>query len=307
MRGMVVKNTGSWYQVITDEGEQVECKIKGNLRLKDIRSTNPIAVGASVAFVLNADGIGMIAGILDRRNYLIRKSSNLSRQAHILAANLDLALLVATINYPETSTTFIDRFIASAEAYSIPAALVINKTDLYDDNELAYARALQELYEHIGYPVYLISALRPESIAQLEDMLKGKTTLISGNSGVGKSTLINALLPDSGARTGEISSYHKKGMHTTTFSEMFALTKGGWLIDTPGIKGFGTIDMEADEISHYFKEIFAISNDCRFTNCQHTKEPGCAVRRAVDEHRISMSRYQSYLSILSDFENGKYR
>jgi len=307
MRGMVVKNTGSWYQVITDEGEQVECKIKGNLRLKDIRSTNPIAVGDRVEFVLNADGIGMIAGILDRRNYLIRKSSNLSRQAHILAANLDLALLVATINYPETSTTFIDRFIASAEAYSIPAALVINKTDLYDDNELAYARALQELYEHIGYPVYLISALRPESIAQLEDMLKGKTTLISGNSGVGKSTLINALLPDSGARTGEISSYHKKGMHTTTFSEMFALTKGGWLIDTPGIKGFGTIDMEADEISHYFKEIFAISNDCRFTNCQHTKEPGCAVRRAVDEHRISMSRYQSYLSILSDFENGKYR
>lgn len=307
MRGMVVKNTGSWYQVITDEGEQVECKIKGNLRLKDIRSTNPIAVGDRVEFVLNADGIGMIAGILDRRNYLIRKSSNLSRQAHILAANLDLALLVATINYPETSTTFIDRFIASAEAYSIPAALVINKTDLYDDNELAYARALQELYEHIGYPVYLISALRPESIAQLEDMLKGKTTLISGNSGVGKSTLINALLPDSGARTGEISSYHKKGMHTTTFSEMFALTKGGWLIDTPGIKGFGTIDMEADEISHYFKEIFAISNDCRFTNCQHIKEPGCAVRRAVDEHRISMSRYQSYLSILSDFENGKYR
>ncbi|ODT52944.1 MAG: ribosome small subunit-dependent GTPase A [Paludibacter sp. 47-17] len=307
MRGMVVKNTGSWYQVITDEGEQVECKIKGNLRLKDIRSTNPIAVGDRVEFVLNADGIGMIAGILDRRNYLIRKSSNLSRQAHILAANLDLALLVATINYPETSTTFIDRFIASAEAYSIPAALVINKTDLYDDNELAYARALQELYEHIGYPVYLISALRPESIAQLEDMLKGKTTLISGNSGVGKSTLINALLPDSGARTGEISSYHKKGMHTTTFSEMFALTKGGWLIDTPGIKGFGTIDMEADEISHYFKEIFAISNDCRFTNCQHTKEPGCAVRRAVDEHRISMSRYQSYLSILSDFKNGKYR
>ncbi len=307
MRGMVVKNTGSWYQVITDEGEQVECKIKGNLRLKDIRSTNPIAVGDRVEFVLNADGIGMIAGILDRRNYLIRKSSNLSRQAHILAANLDLALLVATINYPETSTTFIDRFIASAEAYSIPAALVINKTDLYDDNELAYARALQELYEHIGYPVYLISALRPESIAQLEDMLKGKTTLISGNSGVGKSTLINALLPDSGARTGEISSYHKKGMHTTTFSEMFALTKGGWLIDTPGIKGFGTIDMEADEISHYFKEIFAISNDCRFTNCQHIKEPGCAVRRAVDEHRISMSRYQSYLSILSDFKNGKYR
>lgn len=304
---MVVKNTGSWYHVITDDGKQVECKIKGNLRLKDIRSTNPIAVGDRVEFSLNSDGIGMISGIPDRRNYLIRKSSNLSRQAHILAANLDLALLVVTINYPETSTTFIDRFIASAEAYSIPAAIAINKIDLYNDQELDYARALKGLYEHIGYPVYLISALQPDSIAEFEEALKDKITLISGNSGVGKSTLINALLPDSGARTGEISGYHKKGMHTTTFSEMFALSKGGWLIDTPGIKGFGTVDMEAEEISHYFKEIFTISNDCRFANCQHTKEPGCAVRKAVDEHLISASRYQSYLSILSDFDNGKYR
>jgi ribosome biogenesis GTPase len=307
MRGMVVKNTGSLYQVITDEGEQVECKIKGNLRLKDIRSTNPIAVGDRVEFIRNSDGIGIISEIPYRRNYLIRKSSNLSRHAHILAANLDLALLVVTINYPETSTTFIDRFIASAEAYSIPAAIAINKIDLYNNQELDYAHALKGLYEHIGYPVYLISALQPESVSEFEEALKGKITLISGNSGVGKSTLINALLPDSGARTGEISSYHKKGMHTTTFSEMFALSKGGWLIDTPGIKGFGTVDMKAEEISHYFKEIFTISNDCRFANCQHIKEPDCAVRKAVDEHRISSSRYQSYLSILSDFENGKYR
>lgn len=307
MKGMVVKNTGSWYQVITDENELVECKIKGNLRLQDIRSTNPLAVGDQVEFTKNADGIGMISAVHDRRNYIVRKSSNLSRQAHILAANLDLALLVATVNYPETSTTFIDRFIAAAEAYSVPAALVINKTDLYSEDELAFATALKELYEHIGYPVYLISAFQVESIHILEAMLQNKTTLISGNSGVGKSTLINALLPESVARTGDISSYHNKGMHTTTFSEMFRLKSGGWLIDTPGIKGFGTVDMETDEISHYFKDIFGVSDQCRFANCKHLQEPGCAVRKAVDEHRISTSRYQSYLSILSDFDNGKYR
>lgn len=304
---MVVKNTGSWYQVITDDGELVDCKIKGNLRLQDIRSTNPLAVGDHVEFIRNSDGIGMISAIHDRRNYIVRKSSNLSRQAHILAANLDLALLVATINYPETSTTFIDRFIAAAEAYTIPAALVINKTDLYSENEMAYANALQQLYEHIGYPVFLLSALDPGSISEVETLLMNKTTLISGNSGVGKSTLINALLPQTGARTGDISSYHNKGMHTTTFSEMFALKNGGWLIDTPGIKGFGTVDMEIDEISHYFKDIFEVSGNCRFANCKHLQEPDCAVLKAVDEQRISASRYQSYLSILSDFDNGKYR
>ncbi len=307
MKGMVVKNTGSWYQVITDDGELVDCKIKGNLRLQDIRSTNPLAVGDHVEFIRNSDGIGMISAIHDRRNYIVRKSSNLSRQAHILAANLDLALLVATINYPETSTTFIDRFIAAAEAYTIPAALVINKTDLYSENEMAYANALQQLYEHIGYPVFLLSALDPGSISEVETLLMNKTTLISGNSGVGKSTLINALLPQTGARTGDISSYHNKGMHTTTFSEMFALKNGGWLIDTPGIKGFGTVDMEIDEISHYFKDIFEVSGNCRFANCKHLQEPDCAVLKAVDEQRISASRYQSYLSILSDFDNGKYR
>ncbi len=307
MKGMVVKNTGSWYQVITDDGELVDCKIKGNLRLQDIRSTNPLAVGDHVELIRNSDGIGMISAIHDRRNYIVRKSSNLSRQAHILAANLDLALLVATINYPETSTTFIDRFIAAAEAYTIPAALVINKTDLYSENEMAYANALQQLYEHIGYPVFLLSALDPGSISEVETLLMNKTTLISGNSGVGKSTLINALLPQTGARTGDISSYHNKGMHTTTFSEMFALKNGGWLIDTPGIKGFGTVDMEIDEISHYFKDIFEVSGNCRFANCKHLQEPDCAVLKAVDEQRISASRYQSYLSILSDFDNGKYR
>ena len=304
---MVIKNTGSWYQVVTDEGELTECKMKGNLRLKEIRSTNPIAVGDKVEFVRNSDGIGIISAIHDRRNYLVRKSSNLSKQSHILAANLDLALLVATVNYPETSTVFIDRFFASAEAYSIPGALVINKTDLYSENEKSYVEALRTLYMHIGYPVFLISALQPETVNEVDMFLQGKITLISGNSGVGKSTLINALLPDSMAKTGIISSYHRKGMHTTTFSEMYALRNGGWLIDTPGIKGFGTVDMEANEISHYFKEIFNVSKECRFANCTHIHEPGCAVRLAVEDQRISSSRYQSYLSILSDFDTGKYR
>ncbi len=307
MTGMVIKNTGSWYQVITSDDTLIECRIKGNLRLQDIRSTNPIAVGDRVEFTLNSDGIGSISAICDRRNYLIRKSSNLSRQAHILAANIDMALLIATVKHPETSTVFIDRFMAAAEAYSIPAGLVINKTDLYTADEMAYVEALKSLYESIGYPVFLTSSQQPESIVELEKALAIKTTLISGNSGVGKSTLINALLPDSMARTGEISSYHKKGMHTTTFSEMYPMKNGGWIIDTPGIKGFGTIDMEEDEISHYFREIFTVSKNCRFANCTHIHEPGCAVLDAVHGHRISQSRYQSYLSILSDFENGKYR
>lgn len=307
MTGMVIKNTGSWYQVIADNGGLTDCKIKGNLRLQDIRSTNPIAVGDRVEFTINTDGIGSISAICDRRNYLIRKSSNLSRQAHILAANIDLALLIATVKHPETSTVFIDRFMASAEAYSIPAGLVINKTDLYTADEMDYVEALKSLYESIGYQVFLTSALIPESILELEKALENKTTLISGNSGVGKSTLINALLPDSMARTGEISSYHKKGMHTTTFSEMYPMKNGGWMIDTPGIKGFGTVDMEVDEISHYFREIFRVSKHCRFANCTHIHEPGCAVLEAINDHRISQSRYQSYLSILSDFENGKYR
>jgi ribosome biogenesis GTPase len=307
MNGMVIRNTGSWYLVINDQGEQVECKIKGNLRLQDIKSTNPIAVGDKVEYIMNQDGSGVISSIHERRNYLIRKSSNLSKQSHILAANLDLALLVATINYPETSTVFIDRFFASAEAYSIPAVLVINKMDLYSDDEKAFALAIKDLYEYIGYTVILTSALHAGDNNELDELLSGKITLISGNSGVGKSTLINTLMPEAAAKTGSISSYHKKGMHTTTFSEMYALKNGGWLIDTPGIKGFGTVDMKADEISHYFREIFKTSSKCRFANCTHVHEPGCAVLEAVNNHRISNSRYLSYISILSDFETGKYR
>lgn len=307
MQGLVTKNTGSWYQVKTIRGELHDCKIKGNLRLKDIKSTNPIAVGDFVEFLLTDDGIGMISEIHDRKNYIIRRSSNLSKQSHILAANLDLVVLVVTINYPETSTIFIDRFIASAEAYRVPACIVINKTDLYTTAESAYAEALKDLYESLDYPVFMLSALEKESFTGFTEYLKDKTTLISGNSGVGKSTLINAISPESLAKTGAISAYHNKGMHTTTFSEMYELENGGRIIDTPGIKGFGTIDMDINEISHYFKEIFKTSKDCRFTNCTHVHEPGCAVLKAVDSYRISASRYQSYLSILSDFKTGKYR
>ena len=307
MIGLVVKNTGSWYQVKTDNGDLIECKMKGNLRLKEIRSTNPIAVGDLVNIELNPDNIGMISGICERKNYIVRRSSNLSKQSHILAANLDLVALVVTINYPVTSIVFIDRFLASAEAYRVPACLVFNKTDLYSAEETEYLEAIKYLYESLGYPVFALTALKSESLTDFTNYLKDKTALISGNSGVGKSTLINAIAPHSLAKTGEISSYHNKGMHTTTFSEMFELVDGGKVIDTPGIKGFGVVDMEATEISHYFKDIFSFSKECRFSNCTHVHEPGCAVLEAVNNSNISSSRYQSYLSMLSDCNNGKYR
>ena len=307
MKGLVVKNTGSWYQVKTDSGELTECKIKGNFRMKEIRSTNPIAVGDMVEFEKTVDGTAMIHTIVDRRNYIVRRSSNLSKQFQILAANLDLVALVVTVNYPETSLVFIDRFLATAEAYRVPACIVFNKIDCYSTEETEYLDALVELYTSLDYPTFKISAKKSINIDELMIFLSGKTTLFSGNSGVGKSTLINAIAPHSLAKTGEISSYHNKGMHTTTFSEMFELLSGGHIIDTPGIKGFGTIDMEEAEISHYFKEIFKISADCRFANCTHVHEPGCAVQVAVNKHFISTSRYQSYLSVLKDCDEGKYR
>lgn len=307
MKGLVVKNTGSWYQVKADSGELIECKIKGSFRMKEIRSTNPIAVGDLVEFEMNVDGTAMIHTIADRRNYIVRRSSNLSKQSHILAANLDLVALIATVNYPETSLVFIDRFLATAEAYRVPACLVFNKTDKYTPEETEYLNALEDLYTSLGYPVYKVSAKNSDNIDSLLTFLSGKTTLFSGNSGVGKSTLINAVAPNSLAKTGEISSYHNKGMHTTTFSEMFQLSSGGHIIDTPGIKGFGTIDMEVPEIGHYFKEIFKFSAECRFANCTHVHEPGCAVQVAVEKHLISNSRYQSYLSVLRDCDEGKYR
>lgn len=307
MHGLIIKNTGSWYTVKTDDGRIVESKVKGNFRLKGIRSTSPVAVGDYVDIIMNAEGTALISAIDDRKNYIIRKASNLSKQSQIIAANLDLALLVITIKQPETSTTFIDRFLAGAEAYRVPVVLVFNKTDLLNDDERRYQQQMVELYETIGYPCVEISAETGMGITQLQTLLKQKVTLVSGNSGVGKSTLINAIIPHADQRTAEISNAHGTGMHTTTFSEMIELTEGGYLIDTPGIKGFGTFDIEREELTSYFKEIFEFSKDCRFNNCTHTHEPGCAVIQAVENHYISASRYQSYLNMLEDKDDSKYR
>ena len=308
MTGLVIKNTGSWYLVRTDDGRDVECKVKGTFRLKGIRSTNPVAVGDRVRITGNPGGTAFITDIEERKNYIIRRSSNLSKQSHILAANLDQCMLVATVNYPETSTTFIDRFLATAEAYRIPTLILFNKIDLYDEDDTRYLDGLVHLYTTIGYPCIKVSALDGRGLDEVKDKLRGAITLFSGNSGVGKSTLLNALLPGTDARTGEISQAHNKGMHTTTFSEMYPVDDaGGYLIDTPGIKGFGTFDMEVEEIGHYFPEIFEASAHCKYGNCTHRQEPGCAVLKAVEEHRISQSRYASYLSMLDDKEEGKYR
>lgn len=307
MHGVVVKNTGSWYVVLTDEGKSIDCKIKGNFRLKGIRSTNPVAVGDLVDIVPTQEGTAFITNIRERKNYVIRKAANLSKQSHILAANVDQACLVVTVNHPQTSTTFIDRFLASAEAYSIPVLLVFNKTDLLDEDERRLQQMMTDLYSQIGYKCVQLSALDPAHAGMLLPLLEGKTTLFSGNSGVGKSTLLNLLLPGVNLRTAEISDAHNTGMHTTTFSEMLPLPNGGWVIDTPGIKGFGSFDMEPEEICSYFKEIFQFSKDCRFSNCTHTHEPGCAVRQALEKHYIAESRYSSYLSMLKDKDEGKYR
>lgn len=307
MRGLVTKNTGSWYLVKTDDGRLIDSKIKGNFRLKDIKSTNPVAVGDYVDITINQEGFAFITEIEDRKNYIVRRSPNLSKQSHILAANLDQCMLIVTVNYPETSTIFIDRFLASAEAYSIPVKLIFNKTDLYSEDEIRYMDALISLYTYIGYPCFKVSALNHTGIEEIREDLRGKVTLISGHSGVGKSTLINAIIPDINLKTAEISHYHNKGTHTTTFSEMFPVEGNGYIIDTPGIKGFGTFDMNEGEIGHYFPEIFKTSANCRYNNCTHRHEPGCAVREAVEQHYISESRYTSYLNMMDEKDEGKYR
>ena len=317
MKGLVIKNTGSWYTVLTDDGQLLDCKVKGNFRIKGIRSTNPVAVGDHVTV---GEG-NWITEIDDRLNYIIRKSINLSKQSHILAANVDQALLIVTVSKPETSTTFIDRFLASAEAYRVPVILIFNKVDVLNDDELHYQQMMIDLYETIGYECRAISAETGVGVEELRPLLEGKITLLSGNSGVGKSTLINRLVPHANQRTAEISDAHQTGMHTTTFSEMIPLTthsspltshhspltSKSWLIDTPGIKGFGTFDMEREELTSYFKEIFEFSKQCRFSDCTHTHEPGCAVLKAVEDHYIAQSRYQSYLSMLDDKDENKYR
>ena len=313
MKGLIIKNTGFWYTVLTDDGATIDCKVKGNFRLKGIRSTNPVAVGDRVE--INDEN--WIVSIEDRKNYIIRKSSNLSKQSSIIAANVDQAMLIVTIAQPETSTTFIDRFLASAEAYRVPVILVFNKIDVLDEDGMRYLDMMQTLYKTIGYESVAVSATEGTGMDELHHLLQGKITLFSGNSGVGKSTLINAIVPDANLRTAEISEAHNQGMHTTTFSEMIPLpaTSEGdsdsdgssWIIDTPGIRGFGTFDIEKEELTSYFKEIFQFSKDCRFSDCTHTHEPGCAVLQAVENHYISASRYQSYLSMLEDKEEGKYR
>ena len=307
MHGTVIKNTGFWYTVLTDDGCEVDSKVKGNFRLKGIRSTNPVAVGDGVEICVNAEGQALITAIDYRRNYIVRRSTNLSKQSHIIAANVDQAFLVVTVAHPETATTFIDRFLASAEAYSVPVVLVFNKTDLLSDEERRYQELMVRLYETVGYECRQVSAATGEGTDDLRTLLGDRVTLLSGNSGVGKSTLLNLLIPGAGARVADISDAHDTGMHTTTFSEMMPLPGGGWIIDTPGIKGFGSFDMEPEEIGSYFKEIFKFSKDCRFNNCTHTHEPGCAVRKAVEDHYIAESRYRSYLSMLQDKDENKYR
>lgn len=313
MKGIVIKNTGSNYLVHTDDGRDLSCKIKGNFRLKGLRTTNPVAVGDIVQITDVAGGeTPYIVSVEPRRNYIIRRSSNLSKQAHILAANLDQVCLVVTLFHPTTSTTFIDRFLATAEAYRVPAVIVINKTDLLagDAEAEEYLGAVRYLYESIGYKVCAVSALNGDGISELKSMLDGKVTLFSGNSGVGKSTLINDLIPGASLATAEISTTHDTGMHTTTFSEMFAvpdMLPGTYIIDTPGVKGFGTLEFDRHEVSHYFPEIFRFGADCRYGNCTHTHEPGCAVKQALDDNLIAQSRYASYLSILDDENEEKYR
>lgn len=309
MKGIVTRNTGSSYDVLMPSGETVTARIKGNFRIKGIRTTNPVAVGDEVVLSPAADDCHYITRIMPRRNYIIRRASNLSKESHILAANIDQTLLVVTVREPLSPTTFIDRFLATAEAYGVPASIVVNKEDIWTKDDREYAEALRNLYESIGYKVYFTSATIGEGLDALADELKNKTTLLAGNSGVGKSSLINALVPGADLKTGEISDMHHTGVHTTTFSEMLPLPQGGNIIDIPGIRGFGSIDFDKNSVSHYFPEIFRASERCRFNNCTHTHEPGCAVLEDVEKHLISQSRYTSYLSILEEVDNpdDKYR
>ena len=313
MKGLVIKSTGTSYGVYFEDGTTADCHVKGNFRIRGIRSTNPVAIGDHVEVTTLEDGTHWITELYDRKNYIIRRSTNLSYASHILAANVDMAALIVTINHPKTSTTFIDRFLATCEAYRVPACLIFNKIDLLNDEEQLLLADLRQLYESLGYPTYAISAKALDN-AEVADIFQNRITLLSGNSGVGKSTLLNAILGKDIARTGAISSAHHKGMHTTTFSEMYPLhdatqplNNASWIIDTPGIKGFGMLDIQKEEVSHYFREIFEISRECRYSNCIHMNEPGCAVNQAVIDGRIALSRYESYLSILEDTTEGKYR
>jgi ribosome biogenesis GTPase len=298
MQGLITKSTGSWYQVQTPDKKRYDCRIKGIFRIKGITTTNPLAVGDVVDFDLEPEQqTGVITNLQQRKNYIIRKSINLSKQGQIIAANLDQALLVVTLASPRTSLGFIDRFLVTAEAYDIPAKLVYNKLDLFSDEGLEILADYKAIYENIGYPCYEVSALEGTNMGQVQDLLKDKVTLFSGHSGVGKSSLINALLPDLELRTSEVSEWSDKGTHTTTFAEMFELPQGGFIIDTPGIRELGVIDIEKHELGRYFPEMRSRMHNCRFNNCRHINEPGCAVLAALENGEIELSRYESYLSI----------
>ena len=300
VKGIVLRSTGSWYSVLCESGERVECRLKGKLRVRDIRSTNPVAVGDYVRVEQSDRHEAVIAEILPRDNYMIRKATRLSKASHIIAANIDMAFLVVTLASPRTSLGFIDRFLVTAGAYHIPATLIFNKIDLLLPDGQQEIMRLATLYRNIGYPCYETSATQRQGIEPLQDILKGKVSLFSGHSGAGKSALINAVEPTLDLKTRAISDYHQKGMHTTTFAEMFPLSFGGYIIDTPGIKEFGMVDLEKEEVSHYFPEMLALIYDCNFHNCTHVHEPECAVKEAVAANQISGSRYRNYCSILND-------
>ena len=306
MKGLVFKSTGSWYAVRVESGEILECRIKGRFRIEGIKTTNPVVVGDQVEINIRPDGTPVIEKILSRKNYIIRKATNLSKEVHIIAANLDQAILVATIHHPDTSPVFIDRFLVAAEAYSIPAVILWNKTDLYDQEELVMLEALMKEYRKIGYPCICTSATEGTGVEALRVLLKDKISVLSGLSGVGKSTLINLVEPGLSLKTAPISLSHRSGKHTTTFAEMFPLTAGGYIIDTPGLRAFGLFQMEKGEISHYFPEIFKAASGCRYYNCTHTHEPGCAVLEAVVNGEISESRFCSYMNMFEESDE-KYR
>jgi ribosome biogenesis GTPase len=313
MTGIVYKSTGSWYWVKSETASEAselhKCRIKGKFRLKGIKSTNPIAVGDKVDFELETIGdeeVGVITKIHERRNYIVRKSVNLSKQTHIIASNIDQAFLLITINNPLTLTTFIDRFLVTAEAYSIKAILIFNKIDTYEIEERAEILYLRDIYEAIGYQCIEVSSTEKTNIDQIKEVMKGKVNMFSGHSGVGKTTLINAIEPGLDLKTKEISEQHRQGQHTTTFAEMFDLSFGAKIIDTPGIKGFGVVDMSNEELGDYFPEFFALKEHCKFNNCIHVKEPQCAVKDALEAEEISWSRYKSYLQILEG-EEEQYR
>lgn len=306
MKGLLIKSTGSWYHVENETGDRLECRIKGLFRIQGSKNTNPLAVGDWVNYEFDEDGKGLITELFPRKNYIIRKSVNLSRQVHVIAANIDQAYLFITIKQPDTPLGFIDRFLVTAEAYHIPVVLIFNKSDLYDADEIEVVELLRKEYEKIGYKTILNSSFQNNQ-QEIQAGLQGQVTLLAGNSGAGKSTFINSIQPNLNLKTGSVSEYHEKGMHTTTFAEMFKLDGGGWIIDTPGIKGFGIVDIEKNELCDYFPEMKKYSDECKFHNCKHINEPGCAVKKAVEAGVIWENRYHNYLSIFEDNSKETYR